>query len=311
MKTEWLEAVAAVARLRSFSEAAETIPCAQSSVSRYVRSAEDELGVTLFQRSSNSNRVELTEDGERLVPMLEKMLSVWDDITRSVPSGRQKPNSLRLGVDRWMYSSSNKGNLISLFYVTHPEVKLSIREVLLPRRMEALVSQSVDALLVPQPLWAGEKPAPPTDSERFRCALVGRQPISVAFRADRVAGRSSVSMAELADTVFFFQRSLEEILSDSSSRGNMFVQICRDSGFVPHIQAVDRELADVKHSLAAQGRGSFPSTIPPRLREYPGIRFLPVENEPYGTAYYLVSRSGDRNPAIPKLEQVLKNCFDE
>ena len=77
MKLEWLEAVAAVVKYRSFSEAAETIPCAQSSVSRYVRSAEDELGVILFDRSSNSNSVSLTPDGERTLPLIEQLLEDW------------------------------------------------------------------------------------------------------------------------------------------------------------------------------------------------------------------------------------------
>lgn len=53
----------------------------------------------------------------------------------------------------------------------------------------------------------------------------------------------------------------------------------------------------------------FPSTIPTGLRAYPGIRYLPVEDAPCAVQYYLLSRTGDRNPAIPLLSKMFRDCF--
>ncbi|HXM48449.1 MAG TPA: LysR family transcriptional regulator, partial [Pyrinomonadaceae bacterium] len=52
----------AVATLLNFSRAAEQLHVAQPAISRQIRDLEDEIGVTLFRRSSS--RVQLTEAGQ-------------------------------------------------------------------------------------------------------------------------------------------------------------------------------------------------------------------------------------------------------
>lgn len=314
MKLEWLEAVSAVARLRSFSEAAETIPCAQSSVSRHIRSAEDELGITIFDRSSNSNLVSLTADGERVLPLIEKLLEDWGALQRTIDSQRgHKPRTIRLGLDKWMYSSSNKGNLISLLYLAYPEVMLSIKEIAAVNRLGPLLSQKVDAVLEPRAVLVGQEYQHRPDDESIRYELVGMQPLSIAYgEAFAPTDRDNITLRELEDQPIIFHTDIVKQYDPSNlnrERHNLFVKACLDSGFEPLIKLVDRDLADIKQSLTAQGKGVFPSTIPPGLREYPGIRYVPVSDAPYSMQYYLLSRAEDKNPAISKLADALQECF--
>ncbi len=314
MKLDWLEAVAAVAKYRSFSEAAETIPCAQSSVSRYVRSAEDELGVVLFDRSSNSNSVSLTAEGERVLPLIEQLLEDWAALRSVTPACRARRQlAVRLGLDRWMFSSSSKGILISALYLSCPEVQLTLLEVPVERRIEALLRKETDAALVPRALPVDADPAPPESNDSVRYELVGTQPLSIAFGGALLpAGRESIALKELKGLPVIFHSDIVKLYRTRPEmrRHGYFVEACINSGFEPTIRLVDRELADIKQSLAAQGQGVFPSTIPTGLRAYPGIRYLPVEDAPYAVQYYLLSRTGDRNPAIPLLIKMFRDCFD-
>ena len=113
MKLEWLEAVVTVAQFGSFSEAADLIPCAQSTVSRQIRNAEDELGVTIFSRSSNSNVVKLTPEGEMVLPEIKELIGSYSSLRVRVgevkAKGKQIP--LVLGLDSNTFSSKTKAAL--------------------------------------------------------------------------------------------------------------------------------------------------------------------------------------------------------
>lgn len=54
MKIVWLQAFIAVAKFGSFSVAADELYISQSSMSKHIRMLEDELGVSLFERSTRS-----------------------------------------------------------------------------------------------------------------------------------------------------------------------------------------------------------------------------------------------------------------
>lgn len=71
-----------VARLRSFSEAAELHGITQSAVSQRIRSLEDELGVRLFDRSVRPPA--LLPSGELLVREGSQLVARWNDLAHRV-----------------------------------------------------------------------------------------------------------------------------------------------------------------------------------------------------------------------------------
>jgi DNA-binding transcriptional LysR family regulator len=66
MELRHLRTIAAVARHRSFTKAAEELYLAQSAISQQIRRLEAELGVEVFRRTSRS--VELTPAGRASSP---------------------------------------------------------------------------------------------------------------------------------------------------------------------------------------------------------------------------------------------------
>ncbi|UXH79018.1 LysR family transcriptional regulator [Roseateles amylovorans] len=81
-----LRAFEAVARRLSFSAAAEELYLTQSAVSRQIRSLEEELGATLFQRGTR--HVELTADGLLLQSAVLAVLERLDGTVRQIRQAR-------------------------------------------------------------------------------------------------------------------------------------------------------------------------------------------------------------------------------
>lgn len=92
MDIELLRTVALVAQQGSFAAAARVLEVDPSSVSRAVASAEAQLGLRLFQRTTRTLTV--TEEGEtylrRIVPLLEELDHAREEATQTLraPSGR-------------------------------------------------------------------------------------------------------------------------------------------------------------------------------------------------------------------------------
>ncbi len=78
MTLQQLKYVSMVERCGSFSKAAQKLYVSQPSVSNLVHSLEEELGITIFQRSSTG--VVLTHEGRELLKLSRKLLRDVDYI---------------------------------------------------------------------------------------------------------------------------------------------------------------------------------------------------------------------------------------
>lgn len=92
-----LHTFVAAADHRHFGSAARALGVQQPTVSRHVRDLEDELGLTLFDRSNGG--VRLTNGGEIVLKAVRRVLVALDDAVRAATSsGRARTGTLRLGV---------------------------------------------------------------------------------------------------------------------------------------------------------------------------------------------------------------------
>ena len=171
------------------------------------------MGAVLFDRSSNSNSVFLTADGERILPLIDQLLEDWAVLRSAAPACHaHRQLTVRLGLDRWMFSSSSKGNLISTLYLSCPEVQLTLLEVPVERRVEALLRKETDAALVPRALPKDADPAPPESNDSVRCELVGTQSLSIAFGGALLpAGRESITPKELKGLPVIFHSDIVKL----------------------------------------------------------------------------------------------------
>ncbi|MEC9478768.1 MAG: LysR substrate-binding domain-containing protein [Pseudomonadota bacterium] len=119
-----LQCFEAVARLNSFSKAAEHLNVTQSAVSHQVRLLEDSLGETLFNRQGRS--FSLTKVGERYFEEVTNSLGNLSNASQMIRHG--KSGNLRLA----LYSSVAVNWLIPKledFRNQHPEIEITLNMV--------------------------------------------------------------------------------------------------------------------------------------------------------------------------------------
>ena len=83
----WLRSFIAVAAKQSFSEAAANLFLSQSAVSKQIRSIEELICVSLFDRNAHS--VKLTQAGEKFFSYAAKIVEQYDEMLESMRDFRQ------------------------------------------------------------------------------------------------------------------------------------------------------------------------------------------------------------------------------
>ncbi len=121
MELQQLRTFAAVARLRSFTRAAQELHLSQPAVSRQIEALEGSLGTPLFSRQGR--RVLLTEPGRVLLDYAERLLDLADQAARSLEELR-RVRSGRLN----LAASTTPGNyllpeVLAAFQARHPDVE--------------------------------------------------------------------------------------------------------------------------------------------------------------------------------------------
>jgi DNA-binding transcriptional LysR family regulator len=130
-----------VAEELHFGRAADRLHIAQPSLSHQIRRLEQQLGVTLFDRTSR--RVELTDAGRALLSEGRRLLAQSDRTTRLVRSVSVE----RLTVG--FYGSAATAvlaDLLARFSEEHPSAEVSVRELLLDQ-IDELLAGGVDVAL--------------------------------------------------------------------------------------------------------------------------------------------------------------------
>ena len=183
-----LRAFCHAARLRSISQAAERIYSSQPAVSQQVRTLEEDLGTTLFERSGP--RIALTPAGDRLyrlaMPLVEGVDRLPDTFTeqhRGVASG-----DLDIAAGQTTAAFALPGYL-KRFQERHPGVRVNVKIGDGRQRVEWLRAYEVDVALVAVDI-------PPPDLE-FR-PVFSYSNVLITPEDHPLAGREWVELGEVA-----------------------------------------------------------------------------------------------------------------
>jgi LysR family transcriptional regulator, low CO2-responsive transcriptional regulator len=187
MDFDQLESFLEVARLSSFSRAAEKRFCTQPAISSQIRTLEEEVGARLLDRSGG--RVSLTAAGKLFLryagDTLERRKMILTEIaeTERVPRGE-------------IVVGANEGTCLHIlpevfaqFKRDYPSVSVSIKRSDYANILEAILENIVDVGVVSLPL---------TD-KRFEAQMIHRDELVVIAALDHpLAAQKSVTVAEVS-----------------------------------------------------------------------------------------------------------------
>ncbi|ASR47525.1 LysR family transcriptional regulator [Paenibacillus kribbensis] len=245
----------AVARLEHVTEAARSLHVTQSSLSKTIQRLEEDLGVSLFDRTGRKLR--LNEFGSRFLHRAERALFELEQGKQEL-SDLLSPEhgTLELAVT----TASTLPNILREFRKKRPYIQFHVQMLTTQEMVTLLHRGEVDFCLS----------SPPIEGDEIECQIVFIDPILVAVpKGHRLADRSSVSLAELRDEWFVGVKR-------GYGTRDLVDSVCKSDGFVPKYVYEGDEPARLSTLVEAEiGIAFIPSTAR-NSREH--LKYLQVEN---------------------------------
>src|SRR5688572_25467733 len=206
------------ARLLHFSRAADELYVSQPSLSLQIGKLEAELGTALFHRQGR--RVSLTDAGEALLPLAERLLEQEAEARRVVHQVA--------GLERGRLSLCALPALdqhllppwLARFRREHPGIEIRVRELRPARAVaQAVLAGQADLGFVHLPCEADGLAVRPLLEDRFALVVPETHPF---------AGRESVELAEAGGEDWVW-------VHEAQAPGHPLYDACLKAGFTPRI----------------------------------------------------------------------------
>lgn len=263
MDTRLLRTFTAVARLGSFSAAADELYLTQSAVSQQVAALEAELGATLLRRRP----VEPTEAGERLLRHARSILLRLDaarlELRRMEGS---EPTALIVGASPLALGARVAAELAAVRR-RHPRLELTVRLIPRPGLIEAVATGGVDVGLI-DGVAAPTDPLGLPDLGALAVAGMGEAPLAIAMPAGHpLARRDAVDLADLGDAPWIDAPSLGSLAelraaAGSGSFPSSLLYEGADVGPLVELVAAGHGLAALPRAAVAGGVAALPIRSP-------------------------------------------------
>jgi DNA-binding transcriptional LysR family regulator len=280
----------AVAEELNFSRAARRLRMAQPPLSVAIRQLEQEIGASLFVRSSRE--VTLTPAGSALLDGARRTLAEADAAVGAAKrAAAGELGTLRIAYN-WSAGFETLPALAQALKLSRPDVEL-LAEEMRPNRMPgALRSGAIDVALALYPEIVGELLYRPIRRERVVVLLDSNHPL---------AKQRTIELDALSDEYLLFPREVAPRLHD------FYVNLCRTAGFEP------RESDDSSRTRWTLGTWDASTTalVPESVsKDLPsGIVAVPIETPADPLEAQLVWRSDDENPTLAAFVEVASGVF--
>ena len=266
----------------SLTKAAQKLNYAQSNLSTRMHALEEELGVTLFQRSAGGIR--LTPKGEVLFSYARRILKLADETTSAVQDEGIAQGTVLLGA---MESAafSLLPSLLKAFHLQYPQVKTIVRTMPSQQAIQGVLDYQLDAAIIGGEVHAPELRCIPLTHEKLVLLSAQDAPMEDLLRKPLVVFQQGCS----------YRRRLENIQTKY--------------GIVPdgvmEMNSLGAILASV---IAGLGVSLFPESTLASIQE---SRYLTVTELPYELANITVCLIYRKNGYLPSALREMAVCFQQ
>ncbi|SDC75995.1 DNA-binding transcriptional regulator, LysR family [Paenibacillus sp. UNCCL117] len=240
MELRQLQYALQIAIDKNFSRAAEKLHIAQPSLSQQLSKLEKEIGVLLFQRTTNS--VEATHAGSLFVEKAQKILDMVEQLKQEMEDISQMRKG-RLVVGSLPITGAHLLPLVlPVFQKRYPEIDIVLVEETTSNLEHLTASGQADISLLSLPLIDDALAYEPVIEEEIVLAVPQHHPL-----AERSAEAEPVDIALLQHEPFI-------ALKKGQGFRQITVELCSDAGFTPRIVFESSNIETVQ-SLVAAGMG--------------------------------------------------------
>lgn len=249
----------ALAEERNFTRAAERLHMAQPPLTRQIRALEEELGATLFVRTTKG--VDLTEPGQALLDEVPNLLSLAQRAReRTVAASQGLSGRLDIGT----FGSGVLDvipRILARFHAERPEVKIVLHNLTKTEQIEALRERRISV--------GFNRLVPPEDDLRVETVL--RESMTVALPAKHVLARQKeIRVSDLSDQPL--------ILYPRLPIAGLAQQVMQAFHREKSVLRVEQEVEDVLTAIAlvAGGFGLCVTTASTASLRLPGVVYRPL-----------------------------------
>ena len=293
MELRQLKYFVAVAEERSFGRAAKRLHMSQPPLSTQIKNLENELGVTLLNRSTR--RVDLTDSGRTFLSRAREILA---SVEEAGAEARGAGSGLRGRLEIGFVSSATLSLLppaLQRFRERFGGVELDLRELSSVEQVEALYEEGIRVGLVRLPMRAPGIKFEPILAEPLVVALPVGHPLKYSQKIplDEVAGLPLI----------FFQRRLEP-----GSHGQI-VELLGRVGALPKVAQYSVHLQTVI-GLVASGMGVAILAESARRLHREGVVYRPLDVPDASSWLGLARLERDESPLVENFVQVVREVAD-
>ena len=220
MTTEQLRYFIAIVDVGSYMDAAMELNISQSSVSKHIKSLEDELGVALFDRKSR--KAKLTPEGKALLPEARLLLKKMEHFLASAE--KMKPDYAKHFLVATLPFVGYMGFYSSLirFETENPDYHLSIVEEEEPQLMRRLLINDFDVIITYEYEYRL------SNKEHDFLPITSDEIVLIVHSKDPLASRQTVTLSDIEDCPLL-------LMEPYTCVSKLCMQYFREHDYIPDI----------------------------------------------------------------------------
>jgi DNA-binding transcriptional LysR family regulator len=263
MDIKTLKSFIAVAKHKSFSEAAHELHTVQPAISRHISALEATLGVSLFNR--NSRDVTITQAGMQLLKDAYVIIALTEQAKTQV----KRAHNGQIGTLNIAHLSSGclsfMASLVRTYKSQFPQVHVTLFEMTVTEQIEAFKNGQIDI--------AFSRPLPRSITDEFISHTIYiDQLVAIVNQSHQLANQQFVDLTQLKNEHFIiFNRDEALGLFDET------ITLCKQAGFSPNIISQPRHMQTLVTEVAA-GLGVAIAPYCVRKLYSEGCHFMTLKN---------------------------------
>ena len=283
--------VLAAAEHGSFRQAATALNLKQSALSRRIRHLEEQLDVTLFERSSGG--VRLTPAGASMAQAARRLFEEIDHMVKA----SQLADRGEMGVLKAGFATAVSARKVLTILADHiksfPEVGMQVTERSPPQLITALGTGDVDIAIIAGEARQHSGPSMSLWSERIVAALSSRHPLS---------NSEVIDWSDLQDETFLLSQ-----WDPGSDLRNLILKKLAAPGATPKIETWDASNEKVLGMMEAGLHVSVHFESWTSLA-YTGVRFREIRDAsgPSHITFTACWEEHNKNPALARFLETLR-----
>lgn len=243
MNTSFFKEFVVLSETKNYWEASERLYINQSTLTKHIKSMEEELGVPLFDRTTR--RVELTSYGEAFLPYAQNMLKQEYEYSSLLLQMKDAQNGyLSLGSIPAM-AQYNITNLLLNFQEMVPDSKVRVIEDDSAQLLRLLSEKRCELAFLRESKLSFEKNFL-KDEQFVRIPYLRDRLVAILPKNHPLAASPEISLRSLKDDTFC-------LLKEGTLLYDLSVSACQEAGFIPNVAFTSHRLDSILDMVISGG----------------------------------------------------------